>query len=114
MAMLAIAFRILPGKTERWKTFVGELGGTRREAFVESRRRLGVRERTFLQHTPAGDFVIVTLEGDDPMGAFQQMNEREDEFARWFRDQAQRAHGVDMTQPMPGPPPELVADSGNV
>jgi hypothetical protein len=34
---------------------------------VESRRQAGVRERTFLQSTPIGDFVIVTLEGDDPI-----------------------------------------------
>jgi len=111
---VATVIPILPGKTDEWRAFVAELTGARKEQFAESRRQAGVHERTFLQSTPMGDFVIVTLEGDDPMGAFQQMNEREDEFARWFRDQAQRAHGVDMTQPMPGPPPELVADSGNV
>ena len=72
-----------------------------------------VRERTFRQSTPIGDFVIVTLEGDDPIGAFRRMMERDDDFTRWFLDQIQSVHGVDVTQPLPGPPPELVADSGN-
>ena len=59
--MLAVAFPILPGKTPEWRAFIEELNGSRREEFVESRRRAGVHERTFLQSTPMGDLVIVTL-----------------------------------------------------
>jgi hypothetical protein len=113
MALMATASPILPGKTEEWRAFVRELTGPRQEQFAESRRQAGVRERTFLQSTPSGDLVIVTLEGEDPIGAFQRMMERDDEFTRWFLDQIQKVHGVDITQPLPGPPPELVADSGN-
>ena len=113
MALLATASPILPGKTDEWRAFVRELTGPRQGQFAESRRRAGVRERTFLQSTPSGDLVIVTLEGDDPIGAFQRMMERDDEFTRWFLDQIQKVHGVDLTGPLPGSPPELVADSGN-
>ena len=63
---MAVAFPILPGKTAEWRAWMAELNGPRREEFVESRRRAGVHERTFLQSTPMGDLVIVTLEGDDP------------------------------------------------
>ena len=111
MALLATAFPILPGKTDEWRAFVAELTGPRSRDFAESRRRAGVRERTFLQSTPMGDLVIVTLEGDDPAGAFQKMVAQDDEFTRWFIEQAGRANGVDLTQPPPGPLPELVADS---
>lgn len=113
MALLVNVSPILPGKTEEWRAFVRELTGPRQEQFAESRRKAGVRERTFLQTSPLGDLVIVALEGEDPAGAFQQMMEQDDEFTRWFLDQVQRVHGVDVTQPPPGPPPELVADSGN-
>ena len=33
--------------------------------FAASRTEAGVHERSFLQETPAGDFVILTFEGDD-------------------------------------------------
>jgi hypothetical protein len=111
MALMATALPILPGKTEEWRAFVAELNGPRRADFAESRRRAGVRERTFLQSTPMGDLVIITLEGDDPAGAFQKMIAQDDEFSRWFIEQAKNAHGVDPTQPPPGPLPELVVDS---
>jgi hypothetical protein len=72
---------------------------------------LGVHERTFFQSTPQGDFVVVTLEGDDPAGAFQRFASGNDEFTRWFMQQAKEVHGVDLSQPLPGNLPELIADS---
>ncbi len=114
MPMMAAAFPILPGKTPEWRAFMDELDGPRREEFVESRRRAGVRERTFLQSTPHGDVVIVTLEGDDPTEAFRQMIAATDEFATWFMERAKAVHGVDMSMLPPGSPSELVADTAEV
>jgi hypothetical protein len=111
MALIAMAIPIPPGKTEAWLKFGAELKGARRAEFVASRKRLGVRERTFLQKTPMGDVVIVTLEGDDPGGAFQRMKAADDEFTKWFLAQVLAIHGVDLTKPPPGPPPELIMDS---
>ncbi len=73
MSVMAMAFPILPGKTAAWRAWMDELNGPRHEQFVESRSRAGVEERTFLQQTPTGDLVIVTLSGDDPGRAFQEM-----------------------------------------
>ncbi len=64
MALLAVAFPILPGKTAECKNFISELNGSRRAEFEANRKKLGVHERTFLQQTPMGDLVIATLEGD--------------------------------------------------
>jgi hypothetical protein len=111
MAMLAMAFPIPPGKTEQWKKFASELTGRRRADFVASRKRLGIHERTFLQKTPMGDLVVVTMEGQDPAGAFQKFTQGTDEFTKWFLAQASEIHGMDLTKPPPGPPPELVIDS---
>ena len=66
MALIAVAFPILPGKTKEWQDFIAQLNGPRRAEFVASRERVGAQERTYLQQTPMGDLVIVTLEGDDP------------------------------------------------
>ena len=114
MPLMAVAFPILPGKTAEWRTWMDELNGSHRDEFVESRRRAGVHERTFLQSTPMGDLVIVTLEGDEPGGAFGRMMSANDEFTRWFTARAKEIHGVDLTVPPPGSPSELVVDSDTV
>lgn len=111
MALLALAFPIPPGKTEQWKKFSDELRGKRKAEFAESRRRVGAHERTFLQHTPHGDLVIVTLEGANPAKSFADFNSAKDPFAVWFKQQVKDIHGVDLDGPPPGPLPELIIDS---
>jgi hypothetical protein len=111
MAMLAMAVPILPGQTERWRRFVGELAGARGDAYRASRQRLGLRERVFFQTTPHGDLVTLVLEGDDPAAAFAAFGAGDDAFTQWFVQEVQAVHGVDLRQPPPGPLPELVVDS---
>jgi hypothetical protein len=112
--LMAVAFPILPGKTAEWRAWMAELDGPRREEFADSRRRAGVHERTFLQSTPMGDLVIVTLEGDDPGRAFGKMLGADDAFTKWFVARAQEIHGVDLTVRPTGSPTELVVDTGPV
>lgn len=114
MPMMAVAFPILPGKTAEWRTWMAELNGPRHQEFVDSRRRAGVHERTFLQPTPMGDLVIVTLEGDDPGRAFGQMTSDTDAFTTWFRERAAAVHGIDLAVPQTGSPSELIVDSDQV
>jgi len=111
MALMAVAFPIAPGQSAKWHAWMDELKGARRAEFVASRRDAGVRERTFLQATPMGELVIVTLEGDDPMASFGKMMSRDDEFTRWFIENASAAHGMDLSQPMPEAPSALLLDS---
>ena len=111
MALMAVAFPIAPGKTEDWRRFIAELNGARRAEFVASRKAVGVRERTFLQPTPMGDMVIVTLEGDDPGQSFGRFVESTDPFTRWFLEQVKEVHGVDLAQASAGPMPAQVIDT---
>lgn len=111
MPLMAVAFPILPGKTGEWRSWMDELKGARREAFAESRRRAGVHERTYLQSTPMGDLVIVTLEGDEPGRAFGKMMSADDEFTKWFTARAQEIHGIDLTVRPTGSPSELIIDT---
>jgi hypothetical protein len=111
MAMFAMAVPILPGKTDQWRRFMDELKGPRMREFSESRRRMGVHERTFLQSTPQGDFVVVTLEGDDPAGAFVRFSQMNDDFSRWFLQQVVEIHGLDLSQAAQAPLPTLMIDS---
>ena len=93
---------------------MAELNGPRYEEFVESRRRAGVHERTFLQSTPMGDLVIVTLEGDDPEHAFGKMMGANDAFTKWFIERAKAIHGLDPSALTTGSPSELIVDSERV
>ena len=110
---MAVAFPILPGKTPEWRAWIAEINGPRQAEFANSRQQAGVHERTFLQSTPMGDLVIVTLEGDDPEASFGRMASATDEFTKWFAERAQAVHGV-ATQQQAGPPSELVVDSEKV
>jgi hypothetical protein len=113
MTLIAVAFPILPGKTAEWRAFMKELDGPRHAEFAESRRRAGVRERTFLQATPMGELVLVTLEGDDPGRSFGQMVSAKDPFTTWFLERVKAIHGVDLAIPM-SLPSELVVDTDRV
>lgn len=111
MALTAVAFPIVPGKTDEWRAWMKEVSGPRHEEFVQSRRKAGLHERTFFQPTPNGDFVIVTLEGDDPLRSFGQMMQAKDPFTTWFVGRVKELHGVDLTEPMNGSPSQLVQDT---
>jgi hypothetical protein len=111
MALMAVAFPIVPGKTEDWKKFIAELNGARRAEFVASRKSIGARERTFLQPTPMGDFVVVTLEGDNPGESFGRFVSSTDPFTLWFLEQVKAVHGIDLKQAASGPMPQQVIDS---
>ena len=107
----AIVFPILPGETADWRAFIDEINGPRHPDFVESRRRAGVQERTFLQSTPMGDVVIMTMEGEDPERSFGQLVSARDPFTTWFLERVKAIHGVDLAAPMTGSPSKLVVDS---
>lgn len=111
MALMAVAFPIAPGQSAKWHAWMEELTGARWAEFVASRRDAGVRERTFLEPTPMGELVIVTLEGDDPLASFAKMVSKDDEFTRWFIQNANAAHGIDLSQPMAEAPSSLIIDS---
>ena len=114
MPLMAVAFPIAPGKTADWHAWMAELNGSRRDDFVASRRAANVQERTFLQSTPMGDLVIVTLEGDDPGHAFGKMMSADDAFTTWFIERAQAIHGVDLALRPTAAPSELVVDTDRV
>lgn len=105
MPMLALCMPILPGKMEKWQAMMDHIKST--SEFSESREAAGVHERTFLQRTPAGDLLIITLEGNDPAASWAEiMSTMPAEFIEFATD----AHGLDVNA-SPPPLPELIFDS---
>jgi len=109
--IFAMAVPILPGITEHWRKFTDELKHDRYDDFISSREKLNVHERSFLQQTPMGDMVIVTLTGSDPENAFKNFALGDDPFTKWFIKEVKEIHGIDLANPPQGALPNLVVDS---
>jgi hypothetical protein len=111
MAAIAFISPILPGKEQVDKEYMREAIGPRSRKYAEWRRSQGItREAVWHQQTPQGTVAIVYLEADNPQQALQSMGSSSEPIAQWFRQCILEVHGLDLTQPPPGPPPELVID----
>ncbi len=111
MASLASAFPILPSKTEQWKHFSQEMAGPRHREYEASRKRLGIsREVAYLQQTPQGDMAVVYFEVQDIPSVFEGFGRSQEPFDVWFREQVKEIHGLDFSEPLPGPLPEAIVD----
>lgn len=101
---LAFAAPLQPGMTEVARRFAQEAYVTRKAEMAESRSAKGlIREMVFLNQTPAGDLVVVYLEGADPVEANRQFAASSTVFDRWFKDQCKQIFPpfVDFDQPVP-------------
>ena len=107
--MSVILAPIVEGKLQAWKDWAGELSGPEFEDF-NSRYSL-TRHAAWLAETPAGPIAIVLLEGPGADGLMQRLAASDNQFDRWHRDKIKEVHGLDITQPPPGPLPELYVDS---
>jgi hypothetical protein len=108
MTSISFAAPILPGKLEAWRRFQQESLGSRLSEHQASRQRLGItKELAWLQQTPQGDMTIVYFETSRPEQVFQALASSDAPYDVWFRQQVLNIHGLDLTRPQEGPPPEL-------
>ena len=110
MERTVMAFPVKPGATAEQVDSVSAMFRSRPEEYRESRRRTGVSlERAYHQPTPMGDFVVVYLETEGSAaeamgkGAASELSIDQD-FVRLVNE----VHGIDVTAPPAGPPPETV------
>jgi hypothetical protein len=113
MARGALAFPVLPGKGEADLRRIAERFKKDPEGYWESRRSQGVSfERAYWQHTPMGDFVVAYVESTKGTlaEAFGAAAQDTTPIGRFFAETVKDVHGIDITQPPEGPPPEIVAE----
>jgi hypothetical protein len=113
MARGALAFPVLPDKSEAAVRRIAERFKEDPDGYWESRRAQGVAlERVYWQHTPMGDFVVAYLESTKPtLGeAFGSAASDNTPMGKFFAETVQEVHGIDITHPPEGPPPEVVAE----
>jgi hypothetical protein len=109
MARFAFAVPVLPGKEAR---AVADMMRPRKDEYEESRGRRGITmERAYEMATPMGNFVIAYIESENDFEqAMGGMGASDLPIDRDFTAALLDIHGVDLTQPPPGPPPETIAD----
>jgi hypothetical protein len=113
MARGALAFPVLPGKTEADIRSIADAFKANPKGYWESRQSLGcTMERVYWQHTPMGDFVVAYVESSAAgVGeAFGRAAQDQTALGPFFREKILEIHGVDLTQAPAGPPPEIVAE----
>jgi len=101
---LAFAAPLQAGKTDAARAFSREAYVDRKAEFTESRlAKKMTREEVFLNQTPAGDTVVVYLEGEDPVEANRQFAQSNTRFDRWFKDRCKDIFPsyIDFDQPVP-------------
>ncbi|MCG3119364.1 MAG: hypothetical protein ALAOOOJD_01756 [bacterium] len=108
MANYCFVAPILPGGLEQMKKWNKEMLMHNKE-HDEVFQAAGIsREQVWLQHTPQGDFAVVSFEVKDPNRAFQSLATSQQPWAVKFREFLFKAHGLEMTRPVS--PNELLVD----
>ena len=113
MAVLNFSAPILRGKTGQWRAFHAqfEQGAARRADLEDQMRRYGItRQVVSLQQPPGGDFVNVFFEGDNPGAVMAGLGDSDVAFDKWFAARVLEIHGIDVTQPSPGPMAETILE----
>jgi len=89
---------------------VNEIKGARKKEYQAARKKMGVtHERAWLQHTPQGDFVVVSIEGKNAPKLFEKFAASKEPFDKWFAAQIADIHGIQVSGDVP-PPNELHVD----
>jgi hypothetical protein len=112
MQRLALTFPVLPGRSADDTRQVAREFQARPREYTESRHRLGIGlERVYLQQTPMGDFVVAYWEAEHGFDETRELLASSTlPIDVYFRDAAREIHGIDLTQPPEGPPPETIAE----
>ena len=91
----AFAVPIAPGKLKTWKRMVEEIKGPRKKEYQASRKKAGItHEHVWLQHTPQGDFVVVSVVGKDAPNMMERLAASKGAFDKWFLEQVADIHGI--------------------
>jgi hypothetical protein len=112
MPRYVLPFPVVAGKTDADVKAAGEHFRSKPSEYKESRTRAGITvERTYLQKTPMGSFVVAYIEGSKSYAdTLPALLDPSLEINRFFANFIKEVHGFDATQPPPGPPPETIAE----
>jgi hypothetical protein len=110
MERMCLTIPVRPGRRDELVEFMREVEGPRHDELGTTERRIGItREVFFLSAGADHDLLVMYLEGEsvgDSLGAF--IGSREP-FDVWFKERFAACTGVDLNDPPPLEPAELLA-----
>lgn len=105
MAPFAFVLPILPGQEEVVRRMGESVSGPGelRQAYEESRKRLGIsEEKVWVQRTPIGQAMIVYWETEDPQRMLREIADSQDEFDKRFKELIEAAApAIDLSREQP-------------
>ena len=102
---------INPNSLDSWKAWNNEVATSRSEEFNEFNSRMNLTShKVWLAHTPNGPMAVVSHEGPGEAEFMQKLAASDHPFDQWFKNSISEFHGVDFSQPPPGPMPEQMMD----
>ena len=113
MKPIAVAYMVLPGKTDKAKAFMKSLRTTHAKDFAALEKKLKTtKESIFLEHTPQGDMIIDYWECTNLQKSIEIMAKLNDKFTIWMKDQIRDFTGVDVNTMAKEPLPEQLLKFG--
>lgn len=105
------AFPVVPGKEDVARKFSQEALGEHRDHYDSLMKASGTTRVTWtLSETPGGTFILVWYEADEVQAIFDILATSTDDDANWMRSRIEETGGIELTGPLPGPPPELILE----
>jgi hypothetical protein len=107
MKPIALAFPVLPGKTDKAKRFMKSLKTEHAKDFAALEKKLKTtKEAIFLQSSPQGDMIIDYYECANPQKSIEAMAKSKDKFALWMKSEISDFTGIDVSAMGKEPLPE--------
>jgi hypothetical protein len=98
---------IVEGKLDAWKGWIDELNGPRKSELGDFNSRYGLTQHdAWLAETPMGPFVVAIHSGPGSDTLMGKLASSQNAFDKWFSAKLLELHGMDVTQPPPGPMPK--------
>ena len=105
---------IVPEKLEAWKEWTNEATTTKIDEFSDLNSRMNLTgHKVWLAHTPNGPMAVVNHEGPGGDEFLQKLPLSDHPFDQWFLSKISEFHGIDFSQPPPGPMPEQMINWEN-
>ena len=103
---------MIDGKVDAWKQWCSDLNGPRKTEMTDFNSRYGLTKHdAWLAETPGGPMVIAIHEGPGSASFMPKLGPSQEAFDVDFKARLMEFHGMDVTQPPPGPLPKLYVDS---
>jgi hypothetical protein len=109
MQSICLAVPIIAGKSDSVRAMFKTVREERMKDYDRAQKNAGIeKEQDFLQVTPMGDMLLLSIESKDIQKTFVAIASSKDPFDLWFKEEMKKNTGVDFSQPMQGPLPEML------